>query len=215
MDSERFILDTIEFDKAVAVAQKYAKSHPDTLVLVTADHECAGVAVIGGSRVTDADLQARIATGQGASQVRAGVVGTYEAAGFPKYAPATDGYPADTDPDRKMLIGSAANADRYEDWRTNSQPLRDSQQPGNNVAPLNAYPAGPLNRDTAGNFLVTGQIADPVAAHTGNDVPLSACGLGAALFGGTMDNTDVFFSVMQGVLGGTGDSADSRRSACR
>ncbi len=215
MDSERFILDTIEFDKAVAVAQKYAKSHLDTLVLVTADHECAGVAVIGGSRVTDADLQARIATGQGAPQVRAGVVGTYEAAGFPKYAPAADGYPADTDPDRKMLIGYAANADRYEDWRSNSQPLRDSQQPGNNVAPLNAYPAGPLNRDTAGNFLVTGQIADPVAAHTGNDIPLSACGLGAALFGGTMDNTDVFFSVMQGVLGGTGDSAESRRLACR
>jgi alkaline phosphatase len=214
MDSERFILDTIEFDKAIAVAQKYAKSHPGTLVLVTADHECAGVAVIGGSRVTDAELQTRIATGQGTAQVRNGVVGTYETAGFPNYALAADGYPANTDPDRKMLIGYAANADRYEDWRTNGQPLRDSQQPGNGAAPLNTYPNGPLNRDTAGNFLVTGQIPDVVAAHTANDIPLSACGRGASLIGGTMDNTDVFFAVMQGVIGGTRESFD-QRSSCR
>ncbi|AAU91582.1 MULTISPECIES: alkaline phosphatase [Methylococcus] len=203
MDTERFILDTIEFDKSVAVAKEYARTHPGTLVLVTADHECAGVAVIGGSRVTDDELQARIAKGEGATQVRNGVVGTYEAAGFPHYPiSGTDGYPSDTDPDKKMLIGYAANADRYEDWRTNAQPLRDSQQPGNAVAPLNAYPGSPMERDTAGNFLVTGQIADAVAAHTGNDVPLSACGRGASLMGGTMDNTDVFFQLVQATVGG-------------
>lgn len=202
MDTERWILDTIEFDKSIAVAQQYAKDHRDTLVLVTADHECGGVAVIGGSRVTDADLQARIATGQGAAQVRNGVVGTYEAARFPAYSIATDGYPQSTDPDFKVLIGYAANADRYEDWRTNPQPLRDSQQPGNNVPPLDTYPSGPLNRDTTGNFLVTGQIADVVAAHTANDIPLNACGRGASLLGGTMDNTDVFFAMMQATVGG-------------
>ncbi|MGH8554194.1 MAG: alkaline phosphatase [Gammaproteobacteria bacterium] len=203
MDTERWVLDTIEFDKSIAVAQQYAKENPDTLVLITADHECGGVAVIGGSRVTDADLQLRIATGQGASQVRNGVVGTYESAGFPQYSiSATDGYPSNTDPDKKMLIGYAANADRYEDWRTNPQPLRDSQQPGNNVAPLDTYPSGPLNRDTTGNFLVTGQIADVVAAHTANDIPLSACGRGASLLRGTMDNTDVFFAMMQATVGG-------------
>lgn len=202
MDSERWILDTIEFDKSIAVAQQYAKDHRDTLVLVTADHECGGVAVIGGSRVTDVDLQARIATGEGAAQVRNGVVGTYEAARFPSYTTALDGYPQSTDPDFKMLIGYAANADRYEDWRTNPQPLRDSQQPGNGVAPLHTYPSGPLNRDTTGNFLITGQIADTVAAHTANDIPLSAFGRGSSLIGGTMDNTDIFFGVMQAVVGG-------------
>src|SRR5262245_30630807 len=180
MDTERWILDTIEFDKAVAVARQYAKQHPDTLLIVTADHECAGVAVIGGSRVTDAALQARIATGGGAPQVRNGVVGTYEQAGFPRYPISeADGYPSNTDPDFRMLIGYAANADRFEDWRTNPRPLRDSQQPGNAAAPLSTYPNDPLQRDTTGNWLVTGQIADVVAAHTGNDVPLSACGPGA------------------------------------
>ncbi len=203
MDTERWILDTIELDKAIGVAKRYASRDHQTLVLVTADHECAGVAVIGGSRVSDAALQARIATGQGAAQVRNGVVGTYDSAGFPKYPiSSTDGYPVTMDPDFRMLVGYAANADRYEDWRTNPLPLRDSQQPGNGFAPLNAHPGGPLNRDTTGNFLVTGQIPDAVAAHTANDIPLSACGIGAYLFGGTLDNTDVFFNVMQVVTGG-------------
>ncbi len=30
--------ETVEFDRSIAVAQQYAKSHPDTLVIVTADH---------------------------------------------------------------------------------------------------------------------------------------------------------------------------------
>jgi alkaline phosphatase len=101
-----------------------------------------------------------------------------------------------------MLIGYAANADRYEDWLTNPQPLRDSQQPFNGQAPLNTYPTGPLSRDRAGNFLVTGQIADTVAAHTGSDIPLSAFGRGASLFTGVMDNTDVFFKAAQAAIGG-------------
>ena len=60
-----------------------------------------------------------------------------------------------------------------------------------------------MQRDTKAGFLVTGQIADVVAAHTGNDIPLSACGPGADLLGGTMDNTDVFFARMQAAVGGT------------
>lgn len=203
MDTERWILDTLEFDRAIAVCQRFAQENPDTLVIVTADHECAGINIIGGSRVSDADLQARIATGQGVSQVRNGVVGTYESAGFPRYELAPDGYPVTTDVDKRMLIGYAANADRYEDWRTNPLPLRDSQQPFVGQPPMNAWPAGPLNRDTAANFQVTGQIADTVAAHTASDIPLSAFGRGAALFQGTMDNTEPFFRAMQAVLGGS------------
>jgi alkaline phosphatase len=202
MDTERFVLDTIEFDRAIGVAKAYAVSHPDTLVIVMADHECGGVAVIGGSLVTDASLTTRANSGLGTAQLRTGVVGTYESAGFPSYPISGDGYPTTTNVDRRMLIGYAANADRFEDWRTNPQPLRDSQQPGNGVAPLNGYPSGPLSRDVAGNFQVTGQIADGVAAHTANDIPLSAYGRGSSLIGGTMDNTDVFFSLMQAAIGG-------------
>jgi alkaline phosphatase len=202
MDTERWILDTIEFDRAVAVCKEFARHNPDTVIVVTADHECAGINIIGASTVTTANLQTRAASGGGAAQLRNGVVGLYESAGFPSYAIADDGYPASTDPDYKMLIGYAANADRYEDWVTNPQPLRDSQQPFNGVAPLNSYPTGPLNRDVAGNFLVTGQVPGTSAAHTASDIPVSAYGLGASLFTGVMDNTDVFFKVMQAALVG-------------
>jgi hypothetical protein len=41
----------------VAVAQAYARQHGDTLVIVTADHECSGAALIGSSVLTDAVLR--------------------------------------------------------------------------------------------------------------------------------------------------------------
>jgi alkaline phosphatase len=199
MDTERWILDTIEFDRAIEAAEEWASGRGDTLIVVTADHECAGVNIIGGSRVTNASLEARAQANGGAGQLRSGVVGTYEAAGFPRYPIAADGYPATTDVDYRMLVGYAANADRYEDWLTNPQPLRDGQQPFNGDPPLSTYPGGPLARDTAGGFLVTGQVSDATAVHTASDIALSAYGAGAHRFTGVMDNTDVFFKIMQAV----------------
>ncbi|MDP2903140.1 MAG: alkaline phosphatase [Methylovulum sp.] len=196
MDSERMILDTIEFDHAIQVAKDYATAHPDTLVLVTADHECAGAVIIGASTVTDADLQTKLPT---ADSMRNTVVGVYDAAGFPKYTIDADGYPATTNVDKRLLIGYGANADRYEDWRTNTQPIQDSQQPLGGSAPLNTYPANPLARDAATGYLVTGQVAGSSAVHTGGDIPLSAFGRASNTLHGTIDNTDVFFSVMKAV----------------
>lgn len=37
--------DTIAFDRAVGVALEFVEEHPDTLVIVTADHECGGLSV--------------------------------------------------------------------------------------------------------------------------------------------------------------------------
>ncbi len=204
MDTDRWILDTIEFDRAIGVARDFALRDGETVVIVTADHECAGAAIIGGSRVTNAALQARAASGLGTSAggPRNGVVGTYDAAGFPRYTIASDGYPVTTDIDFKMLIGYGANADRFEDWLANEKPLRDSQQPFNGAAPLSGYPNDLLQQDVAGGFRVTGQIEDATAAHTATDIPLSAFGLGASLFTGVMDNSDVFFKLGQAAVGG-------------
>ena len=208
MDTERWILDMIEFDYAVERCRVFQAANPDTLIIVTADHECAGVAIIGGSRVTDASLATRAASGLGTAVggPRNGVVGTYELAGFPNYSIAADGYPTTTDIDNRMLIGYAANADRYEDWRTNELPLKDSQQPTAGPTPYGSIAGSlftnPINRDTAGGFLVTGQVEDTVAAHTAGDIPLSAQGRGAKFFTGYMDNTDVFFKAMQAAIGG-------------
>lgn len=200
MDSERFIEDVIEFDNAVEKCRQFQAANPDTLVIVTADHECAGVAIIGASTVTNTNLLTKTS-----ANIRA-VVGTYENAGFPQYPLSPDGYPTSTDVDFKMVIGYAANADRNEDWLTNPLPLRDSQQPTAGTAYgsiVSLLPSLPTNRDTTNGFLATGQIPDTTAAHTAGDIPLSAQGRGSVLFTGYMDNTDVFFKVMQAVLGGS------------
>ena len=211
MDSERWILDTLEFDRAVARARAFAAVNPDTLVIVTADHECAGVNIIGASTVTNTSLAARAASpASGVVGLRDQVVGLYEAAGFPVYSMLADGYPESTNPNRKMLVGYAANSDRYEDWISNPQPLRDSQQPFNGTAPLNTYPADPTKRDVTGGYFIAGQVPGSSAAHTASDIPLYAYGRGAVAFTGSYDNTDVFFKMMSGVLVGTSTTLSER-----
>ena len=201
MDTERWLLDTIEFDRATRVAQEFARRRGDTLVIVTADHECSGAALIGGSMVSDARLQELVRDG-GVANVRDKVVGIYEKAGFPKYRMAADGYPETTDIDYRLLVGYGANADRFEDWRTNEKPQRDGQQPFVKTLPLSAYPAGPMARDVEGKYMVTGQVPGTSAVHTATDIPLSAFGPGAWAFTGVMDNTDVFFKMAQAVVKG-------------
>jgi alkaline phosphatase len=49
-DAAGTILDTLAFDAAVGVAREFARKNPDTLVIVTADHETAGMGLIGHSK---------------------------------------------------------------------------------------------------------------------------------------------------------------------
>jgi alkaline phosphatase len=200
MDTERWLLETIEFDRAIKLVQDYAKKRGDTLVIVTADHECSGAALIGGSRVTDARLQELVREG-GQSNIRDKVVGIYEQAGFPKYKISNDGYPETTDIDYRLLVGYGANSDRYETLRTNATPVQDSQQPFVKKEPLSIYPADPGKRGTDGKYLVTGQVPGDSAVHTATDIPLSAFGPGAWSFTGVQDNTDVFFKLAQAANG--------------
>lgn len=206
MDTERFVQDTIEFDRALGKCLAFLQNNPDTLIVVTADHECAGAAIIGASTVTNAELITRSTQGgtvagvgvingangnssDGQSTLRTGVVGVYDAASFPAYTNNADGYPTTHDVDKKMLVGYGSNGDRYEDWLTNATP---------NVS-------GAL-RDTAGDFFIAGQAAGAgvqSATHTAADIPLSAGGAGSGAFTGVMDNTDVFFRAMQAILGGS------------
>lgn len=191
MDSDRWPLEVIEFDRAIAVGKAFAEKNPDTLVIVTADHECSGAAIIGASIATTAALEANPAAGSA-------VVGTYEDAKFPKYAIAGDGYPVTTHIDHKMLIGYGANADRYETWLPSAFPTKDTQQP----FPPPQSPANPSVRNEGLGYLVTGQVPGDQAVHTATDIPLSAYGRGASLFHGVFDNTDVMFKLGQAAVGG-------------
>jgi len=237
VDAERMVWDAIEFDNAVRVALDFADrtnrdSDPsnDTLVLVTADHECGGLGIIGvgnerfaptrlGSAVRDYAAVFRFHPEQALSFV-------------PNYEPDAQGYPVNPDPSRKLLLGWAAAPDHYENWMSNRL-MQDAAvvRPGPTAAAAVANGArdgsGPDsdNRTVDGRaipgFLVGGTIengatgcppdtecpsdtaASPqtIAGHTATDVPLSASGAGAWQFTGTFDNTDVFVKMLRASTG--------------
>lgn len=55
----------IEFDRAIGRGKAFAEAGGDTLVIVTADHECAGINIIGASNVNTATIQQRANNGAG------------------------------------------------------------------------------------------------------------------------------------------------------
>ncbi len=56
------ISETIDFDKAVGEAMNFADENPGTLVIVTADHETGGLALVGGD-ISKGLLEAKYSTG--------------------------------------------------------------------------------------------------------------------------------------------------------
>ena len=210
MDAERAIGETIEFDRAIAVALDFARRDGRTLVLVTADHECSGFALIGGLSGGLAHLEglpSDTATYDPAVQPeRQKVVGTYDAAAFPAYPKLDDGYPATMDVDGKLLVGFGASGDRWENWLTPAKPSRESLTPTALVTLLTGagypsnVPATRLDKKAAGYFIRGQAVGAEQAVHTASDVPLSAYARDPAdwmPFIGTYQNTDVFFKIAE------------------
>jgi alkaline phosphatase len=124
VDAERTVWDTIEFDNAVGVALEFAArtnadADPanDTLVIVTADHECGGLAIIGVGNERYAPQHLGRAVRDYAAVFRFDPV--QELKFVPNYQPDAKGYPIDPDPSRKLLLGWAAAPDRFENWISN------------------------------------------------------------------------------------------------
>ena len=210
MDAERAIWEAIEFDRAVAKAVDFARKDGNTLVIVTADHECAGFTIIGASTKTTAELE-----GLGSDTTllapadhpaRQAAVGVYEAAGFPSYPIEADGYPAAPNaPGLKPLqVGYGAGADHYEDWLSKPLPVIDGLLSNDIKAELTAdgYATNPIDRTPESDFgfFLRGEIAGTQAAHTASDIPISAYSSGCRAwrdFVGVIDNTDVFFKLVK------------------
>ncbi len=221
MDADRVIDEAIEFDNAVAVARAFADHHPETLVLVLADHECSGFSLIGALTGGIAHLQGLPAdnsvTDPAVQPARQKVVGVYDAAGFPHYDIAADGYPTTLDIDNKVLVGYGANADRYEGWLSKPLPVIDSLLPSDIKTELasKGYGARPIDRDEKNfGFYLRGQAAgQDQAVHTATDIPVSAFSRrdeAWKAFVGVQTNTDVFFKIVRLVLGPDRDHGHGR-----
>ncbi len=221
MDADRAILETIEFDKACGVARDFAASAGDTVVIVLADHECSGFSIIGALNKntggTTGSLDALKALPSDTANTsfdltnppkRQGVVGTYDAAGFPQYTLLADGYPAQTDIDGKLLIGYGANGDRYEGWLTKPLPVIDGLLPSSFKTELagKGYSGQPYARaESSLGFFLRGQVSGDQAVHTATDIPISAYSSSSRAFEqfiGVQQNTDVFFKLARAAFGG-------------
>jgi alkaline phosphatase len=208
MDAERSLYDVIQLDRAVAVALEFAKRtngdddpSNDTLVIITADHETSGMALPGVSRTDRQGGRDYVKThGYGGPRNDSTIFN------FTNYVDADgDGYPDGPDPSKKLIVTFGANSDRYEDWHSNRLPKSPTAIVGG-VAVAN--PDDP-DRFALGGFKVTGVLENgetgtsPAgsAAHTMVDVPVSALGPGASQFARISDNTDVFFYIVNSVVG--------------
>ncbi|MDR1966093.1 MAG: alkaline phosphatase [Synergistaceae bacterium] len=181
MDWERSAYDTIEFDKAIGVARKFAEKEGSTLIISTADHS-HGISITGTYHERDGK--------SGREAVR-----TYANAIFPTFSDAGgDGYPDDPAPDVTLVVQYANHPDYYEGYKAQSKPVSPAIMSGDAaVANASRAPGGVF-------YLGNIPVAESSEVHAADDVPLSAAGPGADYFMGVMDNTEVFFGIV-GALG--------------
>ena len=208
MDAERSIYDVIQLDHAVQVALDFAMttnsdSDPDndTLVIVSADHECAGVALPGVGRPDKKGTRDYVkAYNYSGSRNDSPILN------FTDYVDANgDGYPDNPDTGRKLIVNFGAGSDHYEDWMSSAKP-KDPGVTQSGVAVAN--PNDP-DKSATGGYLVVGVVenganggeAQTQAVHTLSDIPISAYGPGASQFARVSDNTEAFFYIFNSMLG--------------
>lgn len=177
LDWQRAAYDNIELDKAVGAAQKFAAQNNDTLIIVVADH-AHGASITGTYHELDGK------TGREA-------VRTYADSKWPTFEDADgDGYPDNPDPAVTLAVQFANHPDCNIDYRFKDVPTPPAIMGKDGKAIANPLTKGEFY---AGNIPAK---ADQ-EVHAADDVILTAQGLGADYFKGTMDNTEVFFGIVR------------------
>ncbi len=179
LDWERAIWDTIELDQTVGVVKRWAKARgDDTLIIVTADHA-------HGMSITGTYWEGDGKTGRDAVRV-------YQDAGFPDYRDTSgNGFPDAVDVPRRLAINWANHPDYYHNYDPLDEPTAPAVQEGA------VWVANP-KRNRGAATLMVGTLPRSVdqGVHTVEDVPLTASGPGAEQFRRPMDNTELFFAMV-------------------
>ena len=186
LDWERAAFDTIMLSNAVQIAKDFAKTHPDTLIIVTPDHTHSGSI----SGVINDDKPGPLRE----------KVGIYAEAGYPNYPKAdVQGYPSQIDVSKRIAFFYGNYPDHYETMH----PKLDGTFVPAIKGEDGKFVANPkyqqLQEDAihVGGNLPSHQDS---GVHTADDAVLNAVGPGADKFKGFMDNTEVF-RVMVDALG--------------
>jgi alkaline phosphatase len=178
LDWERAAFDTIMLSNAVQIAKDFAKTHPDTLIIVTPDHTHSGS--ISG-----------VVHDEKPGPLRE-KVGIYAEAGYPNYPKADiQGYPNQIDVSKRLAFFYGNYPDHYETLH----PKLDGTFVPAIKDESGKYVANPkyiqLQEDAihVGGNLPSHQ---DTGVHTADDALLNAQGPGSEKFKGFMDNTEVF-----------------------
>lgn len=173
-DAAQTLEETRQFDLSVAAARAYAATPEGagTLIIVTADHECAGFNIIDRGTFTNPESTVPPPNGDAANPAT-------------NSTPARSGpFPGVKDPNRSTTVdGTAGGA---------VVPINAPNSPPNNFAPATFRtaddPAGVADGTPGASLWLTYMSGN----HTGADVPMFAGGPNAATFDEFMDQTEIF-----------------------
>ncbi|MBC7374240.1 MAG: alkaline phosphatase, partial [Frankiales bacterium] len=166
------------FDDAVKIAIDYAKTDPSTLVIVTADHECAGFNIIEKGTFTNAEAAAPPTNVDGGNTANNSTPS--RASGNTRDTTRSNGIVNGTS-DRPSPSASA----------TPTTGLYGSADP-KNFAPATFRTADDPVGVTDGSPQASLWLSYLSGNHTGADVPIFAVGPESQRFLGTQDNTDLY-----------------------
>jgi alkaline phosphatase len=198
------IWDTIEFDKAVGVARKFAsqRTNRDTLVVVTADHD-QSMSIIGVANVPDSEYfntgksqKISITSAQGSQDFT--VYGDV-------YANARAAVPVvNTSTGASNNGGTPYMPAPFAGTNSASQPETStySTYSGSTAYTMDTVRGYPQN---AGANLRRLAVGFRTGDHTGSSVPVTAEGPGALLFTGYLDQSDIFFKMAASISTDTTD----------
>ena len=183
LDWERAAFDTIMLSNAVQVAKDFAKTHPDTLIIVTPDHTHSGSI----SGVVNDDKSGPLRE----------KVGIYADAGYPNYPKADiQGYPNKIDVTKRLAFFYGNYPDHYETLH----PKLDGTFVPAVKGEGGKYIANPKYiqlQEDAIHVGVNLPAHQESGVHTADDAVLNAIGPGSEKFKGFMDNTEVFKVMVQ------------------
>ncbi|MBK5073974.1 alkaline phosphatase [Budviciaceae bacterium CWB-B4] len=190
LDWERAAYNTIMLDQSVAIAKKFAETHPDTLIIVTGDHT-HGISIVG---TVDDDKPGNDMREK---------VGVYETAGYPNYEDKNgDGYPDRVDVSKRLAVFFNNFPDHYETFR----PKLDARFVPAIQNEKGEYIANAIYKDIPGAVLRTGNIPrnTDTGVHSVDDMIVQASGPGAERIHGYMDNTELFRVIVDSLSLGHG-----------
>ncbi len=183
LDWERAVYNTIMLDQSVAIAQEFAKKHPDTLIIVTGDHTHS-ISIVG-----------TIDDNKPGSEMRE-KVGVYQDAGFPNYQRTNgSGYPDDVNVSKRLAVFFAGYPDYYETFR----PKLDGLFVPAIKNEKDQYVANEAYKSVPGAVLREGNLprSTDTGVHSVDDMIVQASGPGADKIHGYMENTELFRVIAQ------------------